>query len=124
LTLKDLQRISSGIPTVLAAAPMREHRRRIWHQDRRVDGRVVGVTPPYQDLNDIHLVQGRFVEGLDCAKARRVAILSAATAETLFPLADPVGKSIRIGEDQYFYVVGVAKARSVSSGLGSLPARD
>lgn len=124
LTLSDLQRISTGVPTVLTAVPMREHRRRVWHQDRRAEGRVVGVTPEYQILNDIQLADGRFVEDLDGVKTRRVAILSAAIAEALFPLASPVGKTIRIGEDQYFDVVGVARARAVSAGLGSLPARD
>jgi putative ABC transport system permease protein len=115
LTLSDLRRISAGVPTVLAAAPMREHRRRIWHQDRRADGRVVGVTPDYQDLNDIQLARGRFVEDLDGDKTRRVAVLGAEMAESLFPLANPLGKKIRIGEHQYFDVVGVAKVKTWSS---------
>ena len=47
--------------------------------------------------------------------------LGAALAASLFPLANPLGKTIRIGEDQYFQVVGVAKPRAVSAGLGGLP---
>lgn len=103
---------------------MREHRHRIWHENRRADGRVVGVTPDYQELNDIELAQGRFVEDVDVAKARRVAVLSAALAERLFPLTNPLEKTSRVGENQYFHVVGVTKARAVSAGLGSLPPRD
>jgi putative ABC transport system permease protein len=125
LTLKDLDRISASVPTVLMMAPMREHRRRISYRAWRVEGRVVGITPDYQDLNDIRLQQGRFIEHLDVKSGQRVAVLGAAMAEALFPLVNPMGKSIRVGEDQYFQVIGVARPRAASAGLGqSLPPRD
>jgi putative ABC transport system permease protein len=125
LTKKTLEGIQAAIPSIVAVAPMRDHRREIRFVDRSIEGRVVGVTPTYQDLNDIELEQGRFIEPLDVARATSIAVLGAETAATLFPLTDPLGKSIRIGEDQYYQVVGVAKPRAASPGLGSaLPAED
>jgi putative ABC transport system permease protein len=125
LTAKDMKRISEVIPTVRSIAPMREHRRRMAWRDRRIEGRVVGVTPEYQDLNDVELADGRFIESLDCQRASSVVVLGAEVAQSLFPLASPLGESIRIDEHQYYRVIGVARSRAASPGLGSsLPAQD
>ncbi len=125
LTSKDLRRIQRSLPTIRSVAPMREHRRRMAWRNRRTEGRVVGITPEYQALNDIGLTQGRFIEPLDCRRSSTVAVLGAEVAQKLFPLESPLGRSIRIDEYQYYRVIGVAKPRAASPGLGSsLPAQD
>jgi putative ABC transport system permease protein len=54
-----------------------------------------------------------------------VAVLAAETAATLFPKEDPLGRSIRIGADQYYTVVGIAERRAASPGVeGELPAQE
>ncbi len=46
-------------------------------------------------------------------------------AEKLFPFGDPVGQSIRIGEDHFYRIVGVTAHKAASSGMGgSLIAQD
>ena len=54
-----------------------------------------------------------------------VAVLGSESAEKLFPYGDPVGKSIRIGEDHYFRIIGVTSYKAPSAGTGSsLAAQD
>jgi putative ABC transport system permease protein len=125
LTLDDLSRIQGTIPSIRSIAPVRDHRRRVAWRDRRDEGRVVGVTPEYQDINDIALGEGRFIESLDCQLGSTVVVLGAEIARRLFPLVNPLGQSIRIDEHQYYRVIGVARSRAASAGLGSsLPAQD
>jgi putative ABC transport system permease protein len=125
LTLRDRDQIVSAIPTVVAATPMRERRKEVRYQDRKVECRVVGVTPNYQELNRLALRRGRFISDLDNDKIAPVAVLAAHTARTLFPLEDPIGRTVRVGTDQYFQVVGVTEPRAQSPGIGSaLPAQD
>jgi putative ABC transport system permease protein len=68
------------------------------------------------------MAAGRFIGRLDCDQQMPVAVLGASAARILFPLSNPLGQSIRIGEDQYFHVVGVvsADATSQSEGAGAL----
>src|SRR5262249_15521289 len=54
-----------------------------------------------------------------------VVVLAAETAATLFPVEDPIGKSVQVGERHYYTVIGVTEFRAPSAGLGtSLAAQD
>jgi putative ABC transport system permease protein len=110
---------------VRAIAPVRDHRREIRRLNHGIAGRVVGVTPEYQQLNDVRLRSGRFIGSLDCDQSAAVAVLGAGAADALFPLEEPLGKFVRIGEDQYYRVIGVIRPRASTPGLGgNLPAQD
>ena len=53
-----------------------------------------------------------------------MCVLSAETAERLFPYEDPMGRSIKIEKD-YYRIVGLLKPRAPSAGIGgSLEAQD
>jgi putative ABC transport system permease protein len=125
LTRSDLERIVSTVPTVVEATPLREHRRWIRRLDKSLDGRVVAITPAYESANKLQLRRGRFLTEKDGREVATVALLAAEAANDLFPLEDPIGRSVRIGEDQYYQVVGVMEPRSPSAGVGStLPPQD
>jgi putative ABC transport system permease protein len=125
LTGKDLDRMQNTIPTVLSATPLREFRKEARYLDRKLEVRVVGVLPAYLRMNTLHLSRGRFLTELDNERFENVCVLGAETAATLFPLDDPIGKSIRLGESHYYLVVGVTAERAQSAGIGSsLSAQD
>ena len=115
LTAADLRRIVDAVPNVTAVTAVRDHRRWMTNHDRRVDGRVVGVTPTYQDVSGIRLRDGRFITVLDQQRATPVAVLGASVAQSLFPLGSAIGRTVRLGEEQYYQVVGVVEPRAVSS---------
>src|SRR5205085_1016701 len=62
LTYADLDRIRSSIPTVVAAAPMREFRRTVRCADRKLEVRLVSVTPDFLRQNNIRLAAGRGID--------------------------------------------------------------
>ncbi len=73
-------------------------------EERRV--RVYGVTPSYAFVRNRTVSAGRFFDGRDQQARRRVAVLGADLATSLFGSADPIGRQVRLG-DAVFEVVGV-----------------
>ncbi|MFI5143682.1 MAG: ABC transporter permease, partial [Thermoanaerobaculales bacterium] len=73
-------------------------------EPRRV--RVYGVTPSYAQVHDRSVSAGRWLDEGDQIESRKVAVLGIELAEKLFGSADPLGRSVRIG-DAAFRVIGV-----------------
>ena len=128
LLRSDLDMLLSSVPTIKKAVPIREIRRKFTFRDRSVDGRLVGCTPGYADVNTLEIRNrgGRFLSDADGIRSDTVCVLSAGVAERLFPYEDPLGKRIYIPESQdYYRVVGVLEARNPSAAIGgSLDSQD
>ena len=125
LKQQDLERIVSTVPTVTSATPLREFRKDLRHRELKVEGRVVGVMPNYLAMNGLRLARGRFLTDVDNERFANVAVLGAEAAELLFPLEDPIGKSVLVGDSHYYRVIGVTEHRAPSAGIGgSLTAQD
>jgi putative ABC transport system permease protein len=75
---------------------------------------ISGTTSTLADLRDIGLARGRFLSRDDETRGAQVAIIGADIAETLFPLRDAIGASIRVA-GRRFEVIGV-QLRLGSSG--------
>ncbi|WP_417119226.1 ABC transporter permease [Olsenella phocaeensis] len=82
---------------------------------------VMGVSPEYFQAQSIKAASGRLIDARDVTSASTVALLDQTGVQTLFgdAEADVVGKSLRLGNDDYT-IVGVLPARSGSMGM-SLP---
>ena len=119
LSMRDIKQFRSTLPALSGIAPTRDHPREIRHHSRSLTGRVVAVTPEYYDLNELRLREGRFIDQLDDTGQLPNAVLGAQTAQVLFPLSSPLGKSIRVGEREFFRVIGVLQPRAVSPRLES-----
>jgi putative ABC transport system permease protein len=87
--------------------------------DHKLEARVVSVFPEYQAMNGLRIAKGRFLTQEENARFENVAVLGAETATTLFPLEDPIGRSVCIADSQYFRVVGVTERRAASGNIGS-----
>jgi putative ABC transport system permease protein len=70
---------------------------------------IQGVTPNMIYLTNVEVVQGRYISDVDEESRKFVAYLGAEVATKLFPNEDPIGKNIKIGNNEYT-VIGVAKA--------------
>jgi putative ABC transport system permease protein len=125
LTSADVDRMLSTIPTVMSVTPLREFRKDIRHLDKKLEGRVVAVMPNFLEMNGLKLSRGRFITALDNERFENVVVLAADTAENLFPVEDPIGKSVRVGESHYYKIIGVTEHRAATAGIGgSLAAQD
>jgi len=119
VTYHDFQRIVSTLPTVVGATPLREYRKNVRHLEQEIEARIVGVNPDFIQMTGQRIESGRFLHDTDLFYSSNVAVLGAEASERLFPYGDPVGKSIRIGEEHYFQVVGVTSFKAPSAGTGS-----
>ena len=121
----DYQRIVSTIPSLVSAIPIREFSREFRHLHRTVNGRLVGCTPEYLELNHLGVARGRFLSKEDLDDRANYAVLADTTAEKLFPYEDPVGKSIQIGGGDYYVIIGQTNERMPSAAIGgSLAGQD
>ena len=112
------------LDTVIGSVPMRMFKQEIRNLHRMHNGRVVGTTAAYKNVNKIELVAGRFLidsdevdEPGDENELRNVAVLGSDVAESLFPFQEAVGQSIVLNK-HHFKVVGVLKERPPLSSAG------
>ena len=131
LKRSDFDQLTETIPSIMEAVPVREIRRSFARGHIQMDGRLVGTTPEYASMSQIHIERGTFLTEVDQRDALPSCVLSAAVAAKLFPSEDPLEKTIRIqgndrGSTGYPYkVIGVAKPRGATGGIGgSFAAQD
>jgi putative ABC transport system permease protein len=119
LTRADLARIAETIPTVQAVTPQREFRKDLRHEAQKIEARVVSVMPSYQAMNKLKMARGRFLSQTDNDRFENVMVLGAEAAEELFPLEDPLGRSVCVDDGYYYRVVGVTERRAATANIGS-----
>jgi putative ABC transport system permease protein len=125
ITQGDYDRIAtlrqSG--TVTRMVPMRIFPQEIRRLERMHNGRAVGTTPQYAEVNKLEMAAGRFLADEDERHLRNVCVIGSAVADSLFPYGDPLGESVRLG--QHFYrIVGVIRERAAAGGSGGHQAED
>ncbi len=123
LLREDFDRILANVPTITKAMPMREISREVRNGEFAVDATLVGCTAEYFDINRLTLDRGRPLSAADMEYLDNVAVLAYEVAQKLFPIEDPIGRAVQIG-DEFYVVVGVAEQRTASAAIGgSLAAR-
>lgn len=79
----------------------------VWHQDYSMSNcYVMGIDEHYFSVGGYQIQKGRGIIADDNKKNRQVAVLDEASARSLFPGEDPIGKTIEIRGDAYT-VVGI-----------------
>jgi len=80
--------------------------------------------PGYFNAMEIPVVAGRGIEATDTPESRLIIVINQATAETLFPEENPVGKRVAVdfGETQIFEVAGIVGNTRISH-VSSTPYR-
>lgn len=119
LTYADLSRIRETIPTVVSATPTREFRKTIRYRERKLEVRLVSVTPEFFWQNNIVVNRGRAIEPFDEQKLDNVAVIGSSAADALFPGEDPVGKTVGVeglGEQIMFLIIGVTEDKKLAAG--------
>ena len=107
LTVADADALK-GLPGIAAVAPTyRGSATALNSKGQEHDPTVYGVTPEYQSVRNYKLAVGAFLSEEDLERRRKVAVLGATVAETLFPNdAYPIGETIRLNGIP-FEVIGV-----------------
>jgi putative ABC transport system permease protein len=113
----DYERILANVPTVVRAVPMREISREVRHGEFSLDAQLIGCTPEYFEINRLPIARGRPISGADMKNLDNVAVLAHEVAARLFPIDDPLGRTVQIGTD-FYVVVGVAEQRTSAAAIG------
>lgn len=116
LTPLDLSRIKN-IPSVEQVIPTWEDKRDVWYLDKSTNSRMVGTYPEYPDVMNLTVVKGRFFNSVDYELRKPYVVLGSSIKKKLFPLEEPIGKTVRIGTN-YFTAIGVVSERAIVSGTG------
>jgi putative ABC transport system permease protein len=96
--------------TVTRMVPMRIFPQEMRRLHLMFTGQAVGTSPAYAEVNDLPLAMGRFLRPEDLEKNDTVVVLGSRVAQGLFPFENPMGQTVKIGQDPYL-VVGVLKNR-------------
>ncbi len=124
LKYDDFDNILGTVPTIKKALPIREIVREVRHEDKFMEARVVGTTHDYLEFNRLKMARGRFLKPADDRFFENFCVLAHETAQTLFPIENPLEQSVKIGSD-YYVVIGVTAPRgSTAAAGGSLAAQN
>jgi putative ABC transport system permease protein len=116
ITEEDARAIKAGAPSAmlvgwqLGNGPGNQQRRLSYRSTNTKAIAIVGSSFNFAEINFIGLQAGRFFTTYEVDHHRNVIVLGSSPAETLFPTSDPLGKDIRLGEEQ-FTVIGVMGKR-------------
>lgn len=122
LTYLDFE-VLKTIPSITRLVPMRVFPQETRRGSRGHNSRVVATVPQYAEVNELTLVQGRFLVEDDDLRMNNVCVLGNETAKALFPLDDPLGSSVKLGEFVYV-VVGILADRMPTGGTGGSQAAE
>jgi len=78
-----------------------------------LNARVIGVTPEYQDANNLYTTAGIFISQYDYKRGTKVAVIGSNVADTLFSGVDPIGQQLRMGNN-IVRVIGVLESKGRS----------
>jgi putative ABC transport system permease protein len=109
ITESDADAVIAAVPEALAVSmqsgsptPISDI---VWRNRTQADVAVLGVTAPYQVVQDYVFASGRPITDIDVSGHRNVAVIGADVTEKLFENVEPVGQDIRI-DGQRFTVIG------------------
>lgn len=119
LRLSDAELIARESAFARAAAPGVSRPVTVRRDGITTGTTLVGTTEEGLRIRSIETAMGRPFDAFEDLERRRVVVLGARVAETLFAAGDPIGLEVRIGRVP-FDVIGVARTRGTDPGGADL----
>lgn len=115
----DVRLLASQISEIESISPEYSRRTTARVGENILNPLLAGVYPIYGDMRNIIPEQGgRFINDLDVANRRRVAVIGNKVREFLFGETDPLGRVVYIGHVP-FTIVGVMQKKTQNSSYNS-----
>jgi putative ABC transport system permease protein len=118
LSYLDAEAIQRTIPEIGATSSEVVYNSVITREGTHRSGKVVGVDSNYMSVMNLKLAQGATFAPVHFERAAPVTIIGQGVKSRFFTTADPIGQSIKVG-NQWLTVVGVLEDRKVSSEAAS-----
>ncbi|MCK5922495.1 MAG: ABC transporter permease, partial [Methylococcales bacterium] len=119
ITYRDISQIQSTIPGVEVTVPSRTMKDYVWRLSRSVDGTILGTIPWYPRMKNRDLVDGRFFTRIELDKRENVCVINEGLSREIFPLEDPIGKTLRVRQS-YFRVIGIVEDKKKKNSSGDV----
>ncbi len=113
LTLEDAEAIAAEVPNVVAVAPYSTSSVQVIAPNQNMNVRITGVTPSYEQVLNVQVADGYFFNDFQYGLGSKVALLGSKTRTTLFGEDDPVGQTVRMGNNT-FEIIGVLQSKGAS----------
>lgn len=112
LTRADFSRLQATLAgNIEIAVQVRTISKNFGRGQRELEGRLVGCTPEFAEIMRLEIEPGgRFLTHSDGQEERNYCVLGPNAKAQLVPFGDPVGATVRVG-DEFYTVVGVVKPR-------------
>ena len=110
LTLADAEAILKQVPTIQRVSPTVDRNLQIKYNNKNTNVTVNGSGEFYPVISNHPVAKGRYFNASEIRSYKRVAVLGATTAKDLFDRQSPLGKTVRIG-GQNFEVIGLLKEK-------------
>jgi putative ABC transport system permease protein len=115
LTYRDAERIQRTLEAAQDVVQIRETPKELRNGSYWTTSTAIGTEPSFLDVSGMKLREGRWLTMVDMSRMRNVCVLGAQIAESLYPLEDPIGATLRVDSERYS-VVGVLEELGRSSG--------
>lgn len=118
LQYDDLEVLADGktVPEISSGAGYVVGTETAEYEGTSLTASFVGTTSGYIDTENTEMEKGRFISKEEEASLSRVAVIGTKLAKDLFADDDPIGKRLKL-KDQNFSVIGILKERG-SAGFG------
>ncbi|HZS70872.1 MAG TPA: ABC transporter permease [Candidatus Acidoferrum sp.] len=80
---------------------------------------LIGVTEGYQKIRRLLVLRGRYFDPVDLEGRSKVCLVTKELAERLYPVDNPIGRSLRMGE-LTFTIIGVFRERVPTYGQSEI----
>ena len=124
LTMRDVQAIKKVVPGVATVSPEIVIDTYLIKRGIRRSAKLVGVEPSYFKISNFEMDKGDMFSEQQLIKGAPVCIIGKSIKAKFFPTEDPIGKTIKCGNN-WLTVIGVLKERVISeSSISNLGIRD
>lgn len=119
LKRRDLAHIRETFTMVRYAIGVKNTRERLYAKtiSQQLDLPILATEPEYLLITRSRLLRGRFISETDMADKVNVCVIGSTAARKVFAWMEPIGQSLRIGEDWY-NVIGVVHNDSAARDAG------
>lgn len=119
ISLGDLDAVRRDVPQVVRVAGTNDFPMSVVAAGKSWPVSLVGVTQGFQEIRNLVIVSGRYLDDGDFAPAGKVCVLSEHLAQIALLGQNPIGQSIHVGE-LTFTVIGVFRERVETFGQSEI----
>jgi len=110
---RDMNAIKQAIPQVAGIVSQRLMNENVIFKDKKQSAQIIGTQPELAAVENIIILQGRFLCELDISQQNTVCIINKSLADELFSYLDPLDGTLKI-DNVHYTVVGVTSEKGDS----------